>query len=1223
MPSPALVVGLGGTGTLVATYIKKELMETSGGRWPLKEVKVIAFDTDPRQPQIGGQGQIRQVGQSTGAVRLESGEFVPVTGSVRQLMKDVAAGMYPHIGKWLLAEFYLNNLSDDMFNLNKGAGQFRQLGRLAIFRDLATPSQSAIYNILNDALLRLSRDNPALTSLQVFIVASLAGGTGSGMFADIAYLIHKLAAQPTVGLIDRMSIRGYLVLPDAFSQTLDNNLLRSMHARAFAAMRENRRFTVSFDYERGYPIHYREGNGDPIWRDALKGKLFDLLYYVDGNGARSKLNTVKMEYGVAPMIADAISAAIDSESGPVFASYEKNVEEERLNRIQLGELSKTTATFGSLGTYSIVFPIYQIVEKWTHDLGMEVLRQFVRPDDRQTDPISGLPKALLPNANAENPGEDGKIAAENFLRATRPLYYTHLDREGNTTTVSVEPTLLFGEFARIAAMKDKRGSAEVQELMARGIEEWKPLFVPNSDDRETRQLMQRVENILNMRIYDSNAQTGTVLTSDQRKPREDPITGADRIAGEVRNYKVRLLGEEDPRTGQRAGGAYRQALLQIAEFQVARFNLYLDTFLRMALNGSPQRPSIESRSGKLGYVAAFLERLYHLLMQAKETLQRVQNERREQGESRRKAIAEAWEALQQMKSLADKKNLIGQPSGEAFRAQHTYLQAESRLIDLLQTEALEDVLIEALNQMIDYVGSVQASVQSWTQTLVTGSDSLYAGLLRGRKQVDSDRAVEKDIVCRLVINDPEYERKRYEHYLTSIEHGWVNALLGRLEWDVQRKKQGGRPKVDLGLRVHLPEAKTPSLTQYSNDNLALWLSLCRQPFRTARQTESVIDYLMTNDQYRNPALLAREIDEKLSVALAYDGGNPLIANYVRAYFQTEEESGHRGYLRQVMQELAQLSNIRTADHQSGQDSDKFSNECNSEDRFKFTVIFTNELLELEKITAYKQGEQAYLGEGDAQTKGDRRILHVFPAEVHAVGYEARLPELSQRVRLFADNLVLQLEDVEQFRLFLMSYVYGLIQPFPERDKNTGITRFVFKLILPPESPFDEFGNPTQPQEFWLTKPSQSVSMLDALMTFNFIGKDIGRNDGLVRSIDYPAVARALENARRHDARRRVETMDFKHNTDLLPSIQAIRNETERQETLLELARIERVSQQRNQIKEQTLPYWRERLNTPEGQQEYDLASVFLIMLNDEITAVREVVQRRIRTLRDMGLLDRS
>jgi hypothetical protein len=100
-------------------------------------------------------------------------------------------------------------------------------------------------------------------------------------------------------------------------------------------------------------------------------------------------------------------------------------------------------------------------------------------------------------------------------------------------------------------------------------------------------------------------------------------------------------------------------------------------------------------------------------------------------------------------------------------------------------------------------------------------------------------------------------------------------------------------------------------------------------------------------------------------------------------------------------------------------------------------------------------------------------------------------------------------------------------------------------------------------------------------------------------------------------------MDFKHNTDLLPSIQAIRNETERQETLLELARIERVSQKRNQIKEETLPYLRERLNTPEEQQEYDLASVFLIMLNDEITAVREVVQRRIRTLRDMGLLDRS
>lgn len=1228
MPSPALVVGLGGTGTLVATYIKKELIETSGGQWPLNEVKVISFDTDTRQPEIGGQGQIRQAGQSTGAVRLGSGEFFPIVGTVQQLMRDVAAGKYPYIGKWLLADWYLRNLPDKMFHLNEGAGQFRQFGRLAIFRDLATPGQSTIYNTLNDALVKLSRDNPTLTNLQVFIVGSLAGGTGAGMFADIAYLIRKLSEQSTVNLKSKMSIRGYLVLPDAFSQTLEANWLRSMHARAFAAMRENRRFTVNFDYERGYPIHYRDGSGDPLWHSSLKGKLFDLLYYVDGNGERGKLNAVKIERGVAPMIADAISAAIDRESGPNFASYVANVEAERLNRVTRGELSEKMATFGSVGTYSIVFPIYQIVEGWTHDLAMDLLNALTRPDAKSVDARSGLPKALLPNANAENPGDDGRSTAISFLRATKPIAYQGRDNDGNTTKLEAEPTLLFGELARIAEMTIKPGSAVMQELMTRGMDEWKPLFVPGGEDRETQRLIQRVENILNMRMYDKAGQAGTVLASDQMKPKEEPTLGTDRIPGEVRNYKARLLGEEDPRTGQRTGGNYRSAVAQIAEYQVARFNLYLDVFLQMTLNGSPNRLGTESRSGKLGYVSEFLDTLFQSLVRAQETLQRVQQNRREKGDSRRNAIAEAQEALQRMKSLANKKSLLGGPAGEAFQSQHTYLQTENRLIDILQTEALEDVLLDTLNRMLDYVNSARESVQAWTQTLVTGNESLYTHILRGRKQVESDRAAAQDIRCHLVVSDSEYEKERYDNYLTTIENGWLNALLGSLEWEMQTKIRGGRPKMELMLKVRLPGTDKSFAAQAGDDNLMLWLNLSRQPFVKARQTESVIGYLTDHRQYKTPAEMAGLIFKNLSVSLAHQGGNPLSANFLRAYFQTEDEAGHRDYVRRVVQEMAQLSNKRTVDSQSGQDSsapqeDKFVQFTNSEDRFKFTVVFTNELLELEKITAYEQGQQAYLGSGDEKAKGDRRVLHIFPAEVHAAEYETRLPsDLKQKMRLFADDLVLQMEDVEQFRLFLMCYVYGLIRNLPERDPKTGVTRFVFKLILPPESPVDEFGNPTTPEEIWLTKPSDKISMLAALMTFNFIGKDIGHDESYVHLIDYQAVISALTAERERDAQKCADTMAFLHNTDLLTSIRVIRDEKERRNTLLELARIERISQKRNQINNETLPYWEKLLNTPDGQKEYDLASVFLLMLNDEVKAVRDVVNSKIRTLRDMGLLDK-
>jgi hypothetical protein len=295
MPSPALIVGLGGTGALVATYVKKNLMETSGGIWPLKEVKILAFDTNTKQPEIGGQGQIREAGQSTGAVRLANGEFFFTGGNVQGLMHEVAKGKQPHLQSWLMADWYLSTISDKVFNLNEGAGQFRQFGRLAVFKDVATPSNSTIYNTLNDALVKLSRDNSVLTNLPVFVISSLAGGTGTGMFADVTYLIRKISEQSRVNLKGKMSVRGYLILPDAFSQTVDPAWLRSMNARAFAAMRENNRFAIDIDYERGYPMHYQEGDGDPLWHGSLKGKLFDQLYYLDGNGDRSRLGSTDIK----------------------------------------------------------------------------------------------------------------------------------------------------------------------------------------------------------------------------------------------------------------------------------------------------------------------------------------------------------------------------------------------------------------------------------------------------------------------------------------------------------------------------------------------------------------------------------------------------------------------------------------------------------------------------------------------------------------------------------------------------------------------------------------------------------------------------------------------------------------------------------------------------------------------------------------------------------------
>src|SRR6185437_13663505 len=91
-------------------------------------------------------------------------------------------------------------LENEVVALESGAGTFRQFGRLAFFlryRDVAG-------KILSDirTLLRSAANPPAQligttaqvdpTRLEVVVITSLAGGTGSGMFIDICYLIKDI-----------------------------------------------------------------------------------------------------------------------------------------------------------------------------------------------------------------------------------------------------------------------------------------------------------------------------------------------------------------------------------------------------------------------------------------------------------------------------------------------------------------------------------------------------------------------------------------------------------------------------------------------------------------------------------------------------------------------------------------------------------------------------------------------------------------------------------------------------------------------------------------------------------------------------------------------------------------------------------------------------------------------------------------------------------------------
>jgi hypothetical protein len=1015
-----------------------------------------------------------------------------------------------------------------------------------------------------------------------------------------------------------MSIRGYLVLPDAFSQTVDYGWLRSMNARAFAAMRELNRFQTHFDYEHGYPMHYQESKEHPILFSSLKGKLFDNLYYFDGNGDHSRLNLTDIKHGLAPMISDAISTATDGESGPALANYVSNVEAERINRITRGDLAPQTDTVGSIGAYSIVFPINQIVESWTIDLGLEVLNRLVLPDMTQLDKRTGIPRRLLPNANQENPGEDGRNAASSFLRPNKPAIYQTRDEYGNVHTQQAEPTKFFGELARISELTVRPGSAILEVLTKRTITEWSQLFFPSGENQEAQQLVYDAENVLNTRLYAKGGKLGAVQASDQMKPKEEPSVGAERIQYEVRRFKARLWGDDDLHTGRLLGGVYRSMLSQVAEYQLTRFNFYLTTYVQGMLNGSPNRPGFESRGGKLGYLAVFFEELVQLLVRVQETMRLVQ--RREERDDRRfRATAKAQTALNRMKDLSSKKGVLGTPARDAFQSQHAYLLAELQLTEILQTEAWEDVVLDTITQMLDCVASARDALQTWVQILVNDPDSLYAQLQKGRKQVDSNRSAEKEISCRYVLSDENYEKKRYAEYLATRDGGWVDALLRSLTWEMRVKMEGKSSKFDLVLKiVGMDEKSYPLVEKAGNNNLITWLGFCQAPFESARQNESIIGYLVNDPSLANPQRFAESIYKHDGVSLNTIPGNPLNATFICAYYQTEEEAGHRVYLRHVMEYIAAMSGQST----SGYDN-VGSKLINSEDRSKLTIIFTQELIELKNLSAYREYIKAYLDTSGQKIKDYRRLLHIFPAEVHAAEYEDRLPvELKQPMRLLSDEATLQMEDMAQLKLFLMCYVYGLIKQEATTGDKSSESMSVFKLLIPPENEYDQFGNPMQTEEIGLTNPIRNPTMLEAINAFN---RRVAKyEDVYKREIDYGAISKALQRERKKDVAHRLQEMNFrKYNQDLFSQVQTISDENNKRDLLEELAYIERISEFHERLEKDILSYFAKKLGDPNSQREYDIASVFLLMLNDEVTVVRQSLKDRIRTFQDQGMIKNS
>jgi hypothetical protein len=224
--NPMLVIGIGGTGIDALLRLKYQVnrrfkLPSDSISKKKKEkpnnIEYLAFETNEqdRYKKYNGIG----LDPVSEFVLLSNAEI----GSLLQNRSTLPS----YITDWLSPELLI---TDGI----SGASGVRQAGRLLLFTKI-----NQVVQTIEMKIKELSKGtNKRMT---VFILTGLSGGTGSGCFLDISYIVRGIMEKEhgTAG-VDKVSILGYLFTPDVNLSNSSINLQTSEYIKknGFAALKE-------------------------------------------------------------------------------------------------------------------------------------------------------------------------------------------------------------------------------------------------------------------------------------------------------------------------------------------------------------------------------------------------------------------------------------------------------------------------------------------------------------------------------------------------------------------------------------------------------------------------------------------------------------------------------------------------------------------------------------------------------------------------------------------------------------------------------------------------------------------------------------------------------------------------------------------------------------------------------------------------------------------------
>ena len=260
-----LLIGLGGTGSRVVNNVVKELHK-NGKRINDGQICCAVLDTN--------------VNDNESIVDSNTGVPVVPTSKAMKIRDYFAQYHHLHMESWCpQAPAFMEESMID------GASELRMKSRVAFMDCLESGVIDQLELMINEVL-----KNNSGSKIRVMIVSSLSGGTGSGMFIQVALWLRKFLSESEI------TIRGIFLLPDVFVSTIQDiktNKTTSVrhYCNAYAAIRELNalsKIMKSNAVELAEPIVL--GKLFDSTKDSDYGKpVYDLAFFVDDkdeNGVR-------------------------------------------------------------------------------------------------------------------------------------------------------------------------------------------------------------------------------------------------------------------------------------------------------------------------------------------------------------------------------------------------------------------------------------------------------------------------------------------------------------------------------------------------------------------------------------------------------------------------------------------------------------------------------------------------------------------------------------------------------------------------------------------------------------------------------------------------------------------------------------------------------------------------------------------------------------------------